>query len=59
MDFKPGETCSISFLMEAAMLWRAIENLAGHQAFAARQVNAALSTTHHIFAAGRAARGGL
>jgi hypothetical protein len=43
--------------MLRAMFGAAVEGLPAHETFAARQVDAAMSTSHHVFALyGRAAR---
>ena len=59
MDFKRAYGRSITFLMQPAMLGRAKEHLPGHEAFAAREMDAALSTAHHVLGGARAARGAL
>jgi hypothetical protein len=42
---------SVGFLMQAAMLGAAVERRTAHEAFAARQMHAALRTSHHVLAA--------
>jgi hypothetical protein len=49
MELTPASAISLPLLVKPAMLGRAVEDCTGRKAFAARQMNAAVGATNHVF----------